>query len=231
MKLIITCEHGGNLIPEDYNHYFKDCKSVLNSHRGYDLGALDVFKTIEPIADYALYSETSRLLIELNRSLHNHHLFSQFTKSLPKKNKKQIITSYYFPYRNAVENMIADWIHQNEMVLHLSIHSFTPILNKVKRHADIGLLYDSKSVNEKTFCKSFKKELNLLNPSLNIRYNYPYLGSADGFTTYLRKQFSKNYLGVEVEINQKYSVDNLMNIALKKTLFSSIKSILKQKLA
>lgn len=227
MKLIVTCEHGGNLIPKDYNHYFKDSEDVLNSHRGYDLGALDVFKTLEPIADYGLYSETSRLLIELNRSLHHPHSFSQFTKSLPKNDKKKIITSYYFPYRNEVENIIRDWIQQNETILHLSIHSFTPILNKVKRHADIGLLYDSKRVNEKTFCKSFKKELNLLNPSLKICFNYPYLGSADGFTTYLRKQFSKNYLGVEVEVNQKYSVDNLMNIDIKKNLFSSIKSILK----
>jgi predicted N-formylglutamate amidohydrolase len=227
VKLIITCEHGGNLIPEDYKYYFKDCEAVLNSHRGYDIGALDVFMTLKPFADYALNSETSRLLIELNRSLHHPNLFSEFTKPLPKNVREDIILSYYLPYRNAVENAIKEWINQNETVLHLSIHSFTPILNQRKRRADVGLLYDSKSVHEKTFCKSFKKELNLLNPSLNIRYNYPYLGSADGFTTYLRKKFNENYLGVEIEVNQKYAIDTTMTSEIKNVLFSAIKSILR----
>ena len=227
MKLIVTCEHGGNLIPKDYKPYFTNRESVLKSHRGYDLGALDVFNILKPLADYSLHSETSRLLIELNRSLHHPNLFSEFTKSLPKDDKERIITSYYLPYRNEVENIIRDWINQNEIVLHLSIHSFTPILNEVKRLTDIGLLYDSRSVLEKTFCKSYKKELNLLNPSLNIRYNYPYIGTADGFTTYLRKQFSKNYMGIEIEVNQKYSTSENLENEIKKVLFLALKTILK----
>ncbi|MGC1203633.1 MAG: N-formylglutamate amidohydrolase [Flavobacteriaceae bacterium] len=226
MKLIVTCEHGGNLIPKDYKRYFTNGERVLNSHRGYDLGALDVFNTLEPFADYALHSETSRLLIELNRSLHHPNLFSEFTKSLPKNDKEHIITSYYLPYRNEVENIIRDWINQNEIVLHLSIHSFTPILNDVKRLADIGLLYDSKSLLEKTFCKSYKKELKLLNPSLNIRYNYPYLGTADGFTRYLRKQFSKNYIGIEIEINQKFVLENKLDMVLKNYILIGLKNYL-----
>lgn len=33
--------------------------------------------------------------------------------------------------------------------------------------------------------------------------NYPYLGKSDGFTTSLRKQFPFQYIGIELEINQK----------------------------
>ena len=40
---------------------------------------------------------------------------------------------------------------------------------------------------------------------LKIRRNFPYLGTADGFTTFLRKQFDgKYYAGVEIEINQHF---------------------------
>jgi predicted N-formylglutamate amidohydrolase len=61
-------------------------------------------------------------------------------------------------------------------------------------------------------------------PQLKIRSNYPYLGNADGFTTYLRKRFQKNYLGIELEINQKL----LKNEKFPKALKIQIKRILKQ---
>ncbi|MGB5419177.1 N-formylglutamate amidohydrolase [Algibacter sp.] len=226
MKLIITCEHGGNKIPQAYANYFDGCHSNLNSHRGYDLGALDVYKTLVPLADYSLFSETSRLLIELNRSTHHNNLFSEFSKKLSKAEKISLINSYYLDYRNQVENKINEWLLNDETVLHLSIHSFTPILNNKERLCDIGLLYDSKNTLEKTFCASLKKEIKSNNPLLNVRYNYPYLGTADGFTTYLRKQFHKNYMGIEIEMNQKYVQDNVFSKRLKQDLSHSISTIL-----
>ena len=47
-------------------------------------------------------------------------------------------------------------------------------------------------------------------PSLVVRRNYPYLGTADGLTTCLRKRFApRAYLGIELEINQKHiNADN-----------------------
>lgn len=41
-------------------------------------------------------------------------------------------------------------------------------------------------------------------PQLIIHLNRPYRGNADGFTESLRQIYSeKNYLGIELEINQK----------------------------
>ncbi len=223
MKFLLTCEHGGNHIPKHFKACFKNRESVLNTHRGFDIGALDMFRALQPLADYSNYSEASRLLIELNRSLHHPNLFSEFTKALPKPEKQQLINNHYLPYRNAVENTIKNWIANGETVLHLSVHSFTPILNGQERQCDVGLLYDSRRIEEKAFCVQFKKALLLENPELNVRFNYPYLGKADGFTTYLRKQFGKNYLGIELEINQKYASDNQFPKELKSVLFLALK--------
>ncbi|MDP5158557.1 MAG: N-formylglutamate amidohydrolase [Flaviramulus sp.] len=224
MKLILTCEHGGNIIPEIFKPLFISNETALNSHRGFDIGALDIFKILNPLADYSKYSETTRLLIELNRSLHHKNLFSEFTKNISKKDKEALITSYYLCYRNQVENTINNWIENGEEVLHISVHSFTPILNNKKRNCDIGLLYDSKRDKEKVFCKKLKSKLNGLKNHLNVRYNYPYLGKADGFTTYLRKQFKSNYMGIEIEVNQKYTENNLMNPEIKTVLFLALKN-------
>ncbi|MDG1714617.1 N-formylglutamate amidohydrolase [Lacinutrix sp.] len=225
MKLILTCEHGGNKIPKPYQLYFKNQDLVLNSHRGYDLGALDVFNYLKPLSNYSKYSDNSRLLIELNRSLHHKKLFSEFSKTLSKDDKKQLISNYYLEFRNNVEASIKKYIYSNNKVLHLSVHSFTPILNNQVRHCDIGLLFDSRNIAEKKFSKNLKSEILKQDKTLNVRFNYPYLGKADGFTMYLRKQFPENYLGIEIELNQKFSIKNKINKNLKDVLLIAIKNV------
>lgn len=39
---------------------------------------------------------------------------------------------------------------------------------------------------------------------LKLPHQFAYLGTADGFTTFLRKKFTKNYAGLEIELNQKH---------------------------
>jgi len=225
VKLVLTCEHGGNVIPQEHKHLFHD-KIVLQSHRGYDLGSLDVFHHLKPLADASKYSKTSRLLIELNRSLHHKNLFSKYSKTLSKIEKELLISDYYLVYRNEVESTISKFIEAKQTVLHVSVHSFTPNLNGEERQCDIGLLYDSRKPEEKEFCKQLKYELSQIDNTLNLRFNYPYLGKADGFTTYLRKQFPKHYLGIELEINQKYATNNVMSPKIKTALFSALQTII-----
>ena len=224
MKLVLTCEHGGNTIPKAYKANFNNTNE-LKTHRGFDIGALDLFHHLEPLSDASFYSTTSRLLIELNRSLFSKQLFSEFTKTLSKDVKSKIIAEYYVPYRTEVEYKIATFIKNKSSVIHLSIHSFTPHLNNTERNCDIGLLYDSQNIKEQEFCRLFKAELKKQNPTLNIRFNYPYLGKSDGFTTFLRKQFPSNYFGIEIEVNQKFADKNIINLELKATIFQAIDSL------
>ncbi len=159
MKLIISCEHGGNQIPEQYKHLFVGGEKALNSHRGYDPGALDLYMELKSLADYSEKNEISRLLVEVNRSLAHPALFSEFTKNLDQIEKEKIISRYYLPYRNDIEQTYQKFIDSGEEVFHLSVHSFTPELNGEKRNADIGLLYDPSRKAEKEFCINFKKNL------------------------------------------------------------------------
>ncbi|AUC80662.1 N-formylglutamate amidohydrolase [Lacinutrix sp. Bg11-31] len=224
MKLVLTCEHGGNDIPETYKKHFKN-KAVLKTHRGYDLGALDLFQNLEPLSNVSYFSTTSRLLIELNRSLHHNQLFSEFTKIASKTEKSEIIETYYFPYRSLVEKNIKNYIDNGDVVLHLSIHSFTSQLNNKTRNCDIGLLFDSTKKPEQAFCKKLKTELLKEGSNLNVRFNYPYLGKNDGFTTYLRTKFTKHYLGIEIEMNQKFVSKNIADLKIKMIIYKAMNSI------
>ena len=205
LKLLLTCEHGGNNIPIAYQSYFRGHKEILNSHQGYDIGALELFNELEDIADVCFYSETSRLLVELNRSLHHNKLFSEFTNTLAVKEKNEILKHYYYPYRDKVEHMVHDLIMAGRRVLHISVHSFTPILEGEVRKADVGLLYDPKRKGEQTISREWREKLVKKDADLLVRYNYPYLGISDGLPTYLRKIFKEgDYLGIELEVNQKF---------------------------
>lgn len=205
LKLLLTCEHGGNEVPIAYQSLFQGHQEVLKSHAGYDIGALELFKELEPLADISFYSETSRLLVELNRSLHHKKLFSDFTRDLSDGDKNFILKNYYYPYRDKVEQLVHDFVMAGRRVLHISVHSFTPVLNGEERQADIGLLYDPKRKGEQNFCREWGKALTKQAPDLLVRNNYPYLGIADGFPTYLRKRFKdEEYLGIELEVNQKF---------------------------
>jgi len=203
IKWVITCEHAGNKIPHDYRYLFEGHQDVLNSHRGLDIGVKDAFNEFKKLADFWLINHQTRLLIEFNRSLNHPKLFSEFSNNLSESDKNHLIYHYYLPYRRRIEKAISDYIDHKYEVVHLSIHSFTPVLNEEERNADIGLLYDSGRKNEKGFCQLWKDRIQELLPGKKVKLNYPYLGKADGLTTFLRKKFGDKYLGIEVELNQK----------------------------
>lgn len=204
-SIIITCEHAGHDVPEHYANLIKD-NAVLNSHRGWDPGASEVAHFISEFLKVPLYTcKTSRLLIEVNRSLDSPELFSEFTVSLSAEEKRKLVSEIYLPYRKQVEDKL---MKISKPVLHLSIHSFTPVLNTVTRSTDIGLLFDPSCSPEKEFCKQLRETLQQQLPGLNIDDNEPYQGTSDGLTTSMRNVFDpQNYMGIEIEINQKYAKD------------------------
>jgi len=207
MKWVITCEHAGNEVPERYRHLFNNDRSVLQTHRAVDTDAVKVYEVLKTsCADFALCYEYTRLLIELNRSLHHPNLFSEFTKKLPENEKNNLISQYYLPYRNLVTNKILGFLDAGDTTIHISVHSFTPQLNGMVRNADIGLLYDPARTGEKELCRIWQQNIHAQSP-LKVRRNYPYKGIDDGLTTWLRKKFPVRYLGIELEINQIHNAE------------------------
>lgn len=201
VRWLFTCEHGGRGVPGEYAALFRGADATLASHRGWDAGALDVFNAIAPsLADAAVAATMTRLLIDLNRSLHHPRVFSEFTRSLPAAVRKDIAARWWRPWRDRVTGTIAAWREAGHEVQHISVHSFTPVLDGEIRNADIGLLYDPARDPEGSFCRRLQALLG--ERGWRVRRNYPYRGNDDGHTTALRRQFGASYAGVELELNQ-----------------------------
>src|SRR5688572_10798383 len=174
MKTLITCEHGGNRVPPRYRHLFRGHRALLESHRGYDPGALALARDFAAAFDAELvYSTTSRLLVELNRSPNHPQLFSAITQNLAREERQRLLERYYFPYREWVESAVRQSVERGQRMLHVSCHSFTPKLDGVERRADVGLLYDPRRPAEAAFCAAWQRELGSADPRLAVRRNYP----------------------------------------------------------
>jgi predicted N-formylglutamate amidohydrolase len=171
-----------------------------------------------------VYSTTSRLLVELNRSPHHRQIFSEVTRALPLDERRKLLERYYFPYREGVETRVHDAADLKERVVHVSCHSFTPRLDGEERRADVGLLYDPKRAAEVDFCSAWQKALRSEDPRLVVRRNYPYRGYADGLTTSLRRRYpDPAYAGIELEVNQKYPLGDAGTWrAMRKTLVRTL---------
>lgn len=200
--IILTCEHGGNRIPAAYRKLFKNQGEVLKTHRGLDIGALEVAKLMQKkLKAPLIFSTTSRLVVDLNRTLKNPTLFSEFTQKLPKTVRNKILEKFYFPHWHKVRQAIQKLKKTNDHIVHVAVHSMTDELNGQKRKMHLALLYHPAFKNEVRFSSLWIKELRKEFPEFIIARNKPYRGDGDGLTSVMRKE-NPNYIGIEIEMNQ-----------------------------
>jgi len=202
--LVISCEHGGNRIPAPYRELFVAHKVPLDTHRGFDPGALVMARALASDFGAPLVASTvSRLLVDLNRSPGHPRLHFETVRRAPLAIREQILARCYQPYRLRAEGLVMEAIARRGRVIHLSCHSFTPELDGKRRTADIGLLYDPSRAGEVELCAHWKAALGTTAPDFTVRRNYPYAGKCDGLTAWFRKRLSSTaYIGIELELNQ-----------------------------
>ena len=202
--ILISCEHGGNRVPPRYRRLFGGLQWNLQTHRGYDVGALLMAQELSASFEAPIVASTvTRLLVDLNRSIGHPRLHAEAVRKAPREERDRIIAEHYLPYRAKVEDLSRRAIARGQRVIHVASHSFTPELNGKVRTADVGLLYDPSRAGERRLCARWKAALYEALPHLRVRRNYPYSGKDDGLIPYLRGRFQCSaYLGIEIEINQ-----------------------------
>lgn len=202
--LLVTCEHASRDVPRRFEAAFKtaDAKRALNSHRGYDIGARELARTLGKHSNFGLIEgKLTRLLIDLNRTRKHPALFSPFSKRLPDEARRELL-NFHEQHTRLVEDSVRNSAKE-ERVYHLGVHSFTPVLDGKVRPTDIGLLYDPKRRGEAEWVRILAHDLRA-RTDLRVHLNRPYRGVSDGLTAHLRKKFSDaRYVGVELEINQR----------------------------
>lgn len=203
--LILTCEHGGHRVPAHYRPLFAGRNRLLESHRGWDPGALELARLIANRTHSKLvFSTTTRLLVDLNRSSENPGVFSRSSGILSPAQQHALLNAHHTPYRERVEQRVRASARRAPAI-HLSVHTFTPVLRGERRALDIGILFDPARPLERVFARRLRAALNQECPRSRVAFNKPYKGTDDGLTTTLRGLFPPlSYAGIELEVNQRF---------------------------
>lgn len=213
VALLLTCEHATNRVPREYRRAFASpaAQAALGTHRGYDRGAKGVasalaerLKSASSLVRGPLDGEVTRLLVDLNRSPPHPDLFSSYARALRDEERAELLRRYYEPHHRRVRASLGELLQRASLVLHLGVHSFTPLLDGHERKADVGLLYDPSRAREREFAGALWQGFKEHAVALRVRRNYPYRGIADGLTTMLRRELPRTrYAGFELELNQR----------------------------
>ncbi len=181
--IFLTCDHASNTIPESLNNLGLT-ENILRSHRGWDIGALQVSRYISTKLKATLcYTTYSRLVIDCNRPL-------TVDDSIPKSvdgviipgnsdiavaDREQRIAEIFEPYHNQIGKLLKEQLIQYSDTAYLAVHSFTPTMNGKIRPWDIGVTFHNQSRFSEFVLHSLKEY-----EDLNIGVNEPYPITPEG---------------------------------------------------
>ena len=205
--VIVSCEHAGADIPAEFAALFASeaAREALAGHRGWDPGSLGIAEAFASVLGAPLIVQrVSRLLVECNRSLDHPRLFSEFSRQLGDDERAAAVERYWRGHRERVRAMVRS-APEGSTVVHVGVHTFTPVWEGRRRATDVGLLYDSRRPREATLVRRWKAAMSSepVVGDLAVHLNRPYRGWTDGLTTTLRGEFPESRsLGIELEVSQ-----------------------------
>lgn len=208
LSLVLTCEHASAAVPGRYRTALAGAKHLLHTHRASDPGALELARRLARATGAPLLVGTAtRLLIDLNRSEDRAELWSPWSAALPAAERRRLIEQRHRPFRDATRAAIDGRLAGQPgcAVLHVSVHSFTPLRRGQRRSMHVALLFDPARPLEARLARRWRRALQRREPRLEIAFNRPYRGTDDGHTTALRHRYPPTrYAGLELEINQLF---------------------------
>jgi predicted N-formylglutamate amidohydrolase len=144
--VLLICEHASNSIPDDYALGLS--ADTQASHAAWDIGALDVAIALSGKLDAPLVAGgVSRLVYDCNRPLTAPDCIPARSEifeipgnaNLSDQEKQDRFDRVHTPFHDAVDKQS----RQMAPKLVVTVHSFTPIYNGIKRDVDLGYLYHS----------------------------------------------------------------------------------------
>ncbi len=223
--ILIACDHADNRIPGYLAGLGLD-GVYLEQHIAYDIGAKQVAIMLSALFDAPLLVATySRLVIDLNRHLHDPSLIAEISDGvtipgnldLTEATRNHRIKRFFNPYHDQYQDMVGAQLSMHARPIILAIHSFTPTMNGVARPWEIGVLWDQDAVLAQQLIESLSKVT-----GFNIGNNKPYHATdPHGYAQVIHA----HERGVEfslLEIRQDLIADNEGQATIAKFIYEAV---------
>jgi predicted N-formylglutamate amidohydrolase len=206
-SIFLTCDHASYKIPEKLAGLGLQ-ENITETHIGWDIGALDVAKSISHAIDAPLFfTNYSRLVIDCNRPpLGNdsipesiHGIRIPGNSDLSENELNQRVKEIFDPYHQAIDESISYHRSIKERINLLAVHSFTPVLSGKVRPWPIGITFEYETPFS-TFLLSRLRTYDFQ----PIGENEPYPITPEGDYGLYRHGKDKGIASVLLEIRQDY---------------------------
>jgi len=150
LPLILVCDHASCAFPRGMNQ-LGVADWVLERHVAWDIGSDEVTRVLSECLDApAVLAGYSRLIIDLNRKLDDISAFIPVSDGIAipgnlgidDSEKELRIQSFFNPYHDAITAMIQGYLDQGIVPALISIHSCTPVFDRIVRPWHVGVLWD-----------------------------------------------------------------------------------------
>lgn len=229
-RFVLVCEHASNFIPEEYADLGLS-GDALESHIAWDPGALAVARAMSTALDVPLVVQRiSRLVYDCNRP-------PDVEDAIPAKSeiydipgnvdltfaqRGDRVARFYEPFRDAMATCIDLRMAFGSEPVIVSIHSFTPVYDGVRRHLHLGVLHDRDSRYADSLLDAATGFDDLV-----IARNEPY-GPQDGVMhTLVEHATSRGLLNAMIEIRNDLLADEASQRAMAERLTHWVSNALK----
>jgi predicted N-formylglutamate amidohydrolase len=146
-RFLFFCDHASNAVPAELENLGLPA-SELTRHIAWDIGAAGITAELSRIFDSpAVFSGTSRLVIDCNRHLDSRDLIPEISdgtavpgnRDLSEAERQFRIETWFTPYHAAIESVIEDRQARAAPSIAVSVHSMTECLAGSVRPWQIAL--------------------------------------------------------------------------------------------
>ncbi|MBT8077945.1 MAG: N-formylglutamate amidohydrolase [Gammaproteobacteria bacterium] len=204
LPILLICDHASRRFPAALGTLGID-PAARRCHLAWDIGAGALTeKLAASLGATAVMQRYSRLAVDCNRQLLDPGAFLEFgdgmviagNRNLRDADKEARANAIYWPYHAAISQQVDRLQAAGHPPAFLSIHSFTPVLNGISRHWEMGILWDKDS----SIARPMIEELRAA--GYDVGDNEPYSGKAPQDFTIDHHAESTGIPHVGIEIRQ-----------------------------
>jgi predicted N-formylglutamate amidohydrolase len=176
---LVLCDHAGRRVPQHLGHLGLP-EHELRRHIGWDIGAADITRALAVLLDApALLCHVSRLVIDPNRRPGHADSIPAVSDGTPVPRNQHVeaaearrrLRGCFIPYHRAIARQIGRLRRRVGVPAIVSIHSFTPIMQRGWRPWQVAVLWDEDDRLAAPALEGLRRD-----PTLRVGDNEPYSG-------------------------------------------------------
>ena len=204
-RYLVVADHAGNAVPASLQGLGL-AQGVFHEHIAVDIGTRTAAMLFaEKLGASLVMGNYSRLVVDLNRDLDDPTAFIPESdgvvipgnRNIGVDEKRRRSDSIYWPYHDAIANLIDDFLEQGTVPVLISMHSFTPVLGNQRRPWHIGVLWDKDPRIALPLLEKLRQDRELV-----VGDNEPYSGHHHADYTVDRHGEGRGLANVSIEIRQ-----------------------------